>query len=64
MVPAVELKKIDFPNLVNILATHEDWVGRLYFNSFSQEYKVLEPPVSMENKGFFSRDDVSAVRQW
>jgi hypothetical protein len=49
MVPATDMKKVDFPNLTNILATNESWAGRLCFNSFSKEYLSYQPPVAMEN---------------
>lgn len=64
MVPMSKLSKVDTGNLVNILSTNHEWAGRLLYDEFCQEYRVKEPPVAMENLGFFTRDDVTGVQLW
>lgn len=64
MVPSPKLAKVSFADLCNILATHESWASTLRFNTFSQEFVAVDPILHMDQAGFFSNEDVSAMRMW
>lgn len=65
MIPAPGAQKTSFGELCNILATHQDWVGKLRYDEFTDTFVATkDTPIVLENRGFYTDEDVSLVRLW
>lgn len=65
MVPAPGAAKVSFGELCNILATNDEWAGKLRFDEFADTFVHSDDTiVHLEGRGFFTDEDVSALRLW
>jgi len=51
-------------NLVTVLSTHPDWVGKILGNTFLSQVELHGPPWNHNYTGPFQDEDITSIRVW